>query len=141
MPRFVVHEHHASHLHWDLRLEADGALASWAMPKGPSMDPADKRLAIRVEDHELSYIDFEGTIEEGRYGAGEVRIWDSGEFSITGGALKDEKLEILMKGKRLKGVFAIFRMKGKGNNWLLIKKRDGHEQRGFVMETIIKNDS
>lgn len=133
MPRFVVHEHHASHLHWDLRLELGGTLVSWAMPKGPSMDPSHKRLAIRVKDHDMNYIDFEGTIEEGNYGAGEVLIWDSGEFSVIGGSVEDGKLEFELIGNNLKGVFAIFLMKGKQREWLLVKKRDGYEQKGYVV--------
>lgn len=134
MPRFVVHEHHASHLHWDLRLELGGTLVSWAVPKGPSMDPAHKRLAIRVDDHDLGYMDFEGTIEEGSYGAGEVLIWDSGEFSLIKGSVDDGKLELELKGEKLRGAFALFLMKGKGREWLIIKRRDGLEERGFMMK-------
>ena len=133
MPRFVVHEHHASHLHWDLRLELGWALVSWAVPKGPSMDPSHKRLAVRVEDHDLAYIDFEGTIKEGNYGAGKVHIWDSGEFTLIGGSVEKGKLEFELIGKNLRGAFAIFLMKGKHREWLLVKKRDGQEQRGFVI--------
>lgn len=133
MSRFVVHEHHASHLHWDFRLETGGVLVSWAVPKGPSMDPAHKRLAIRVDDHELSYIDFQGTIEEGNYGAGEVLIWDSGEFKISNGSIEEGKVEIDMRGDKLRGAFSLFLMKGKQKEWLLIKKRDGLELRGFLI--------
>ena len=137
MPVFVVHEHHASHLHFDLRLEMDGVLKSWAVPKGPSMDPKDKRLAIAVEDHALEYGSFEGTIPAGQYGAGEVRIWDKGSFSLKGESLKEGKLEFTLRGKKLKGDFVLARMSGKQKEWLLIKKKDGHEAPGFVLKTVL----
>ena len=124
MPKFVVHEHHAKRLHFDLRLEMDGALKSWAVPKGPSMNTADKRLAVMVDDHELDYAVFEGTIPEGQYGAGDVFIWDSGTFELKTGDLRSGKIEIIFKGKKLRGLFALVKMSGKEKEWLLIKKRD-----------------
>ncbi len=124
MPRFVVHEHHARHLHYDLRLEMDGVLKSWAVPKGPSMDPAQKRLAVQVDDHSLDYADFEGTIPEGQYGAGRVIIWDRGEFRPVKGDIESGNLEFELYGERLKGRFSLIRMKKGERNWLLIKKRD-----------------
>ena len=127
--RFVVHEHHATRLHYDFRLEIAGALKSWAIPKGPSMNPADKRLAVMVEDHPLEYGEFEGIIPQGQYGAGAVLIWDSGEFQPEGDpepALRKGKLSFTLKGKKLKGGFALILMKGRGSgkNWLLIKGQD-----------------
>ena len=124
MPIFVVHEHHARHLHFDFRLEMDGVLKSWAVPKGPSMNPADKRLAIMVEDHALDYGSFQGTIPEGYYGAGTVVIWDRGTYKLIGGGIDSGKIEFLLNGKMLKGIFVLTRMKGKDKEWLLIKKRD-----------------
>ncbi|MDO9181358.1 MAG: DNA polymerase ligase N-terminal domain-containing protein [Bacteriovorax sp.] len=130
-PIFVVQEHHASHLHYDFRLELDGVLKSWAIPKGPSMIPAEKRLAIEVEDHPIEYAQFHGTIPKGEYGAGEVYIWDKGTWQIEGDAhqgIKKGKLEFLLKGKKLKGHFLLIRMHSlqvdKKNNWLLIKKNE-----------------
>jgi len=127
--RFVVHEHHASHLHYDFRLEIEGVLKSWAIPKGPSMNPAEKRLAVMVEDHPLEYGDFEGTIPQGHYGAGPVLIWDSGEFHPEGDpevGLRNGKVSFSLDGEKLKGTFSLALMKGRGSGkeWLLIKKRD-----------------
>jgi len=127
--KFVVHEHHSTRLHYDFRLEIGGVLKSWAIPKGPSMNPADKRLAVMVEDHPLDYGSFEGIIPKGHYGAGAVLIWDSGEFQLEEGpehALKKGKLSFSLDGKKLKGSFSLMLMKGRGTGkeWLLIKKRD-----------------
>lgn len=124
MPAFVVHEHHARRLHFDFRLEMEGVLKSWAVPKGPSMNPADKRLAIMVEDHDIEYGSFEGTIPEGQYGAGTVVIWDSGTYKLLGGSIGMGRLEFYLNGKKLKGAFLLMKMKGKDKEWLLIKKKD-----------------
>lgn len=132
--RFVVQMHRATRLHWDFRLEADGVLKSWAVPKGPSFDPADKRLAMHVEDHPLDYRDFEGIIPAGNYGAGEVIVWDRGTFRLTEGTdttaqIAKGSLKFELFGKKLKGVFALVHIKGRGgeeNAWLLIKERDAH---------------
>lgn len=122
--RFVIHEHHASHLHYDFRLELEGVLRSWAVPKGPSMNPSERRLAVQVENHSLEYIDFEGIIHQGQYGAGVVVIWDSGTYELI--EKKADKIAFVLKGKKLKGGFtlALLKGRGKGNEWLLIKKRD-----------------
>ena len=136
MPVFVVHEHHAKRLHFDLRLEMEGVLKSWAVPKGPSMNPVEKRLAVMVDDHELEYACFEGTIPEGEYGAGDVFIWDRGTYELKGGSIGIGKLEVVFKGKKLKGVFALARMSGKEKEWLLIKKNDEYCDREFRMKTV-----
>ena len=126
MPRFIVHEHHATHLHWDFRLEHDGVLKSWAVPKGPSMNPADKRLAIQVEDHALEYGSFEGVIPEGEYGAGEVIIWDEGTYEPVGDmaeGLAAGAISFRLHGRKLVGSFSLVRLKkGSGKEWLLIKR-------------------
>jgi len=142
--RFVVHEHKATRLHYDFRLEIGGVLKSWAIPKGPSLNPADKRLAIMVPDHPLAYIDFEGIIPEGNYGAGPVVIWDTGEFLPLDAndpveALKQGKLSFELKGGKLEGAFTLARMKGlpkgTGKEWLLMKKKDAAAKNDFILKT------
>ncbi len=134
--RFVVHKHAARRLHYDLRLESDGVFRSWAVTKGPSLDPTVKRLAVEVEDHPLDYGDFEGTIPKGEYGGGTVQLWDRGYWapvpgeSVAGG-LKAGNLKFVLEGHRLKGEWVLVRMRrdragGKRNNWLLIKHQDRH---------------
>jgi bifunctional non-homologous end joining protein LigD len=118
--RFVIHEHHARRLHYDFRLELDGVLKSWAIPKQPTMEEKVKRLAIQVEDHPLDYIDFEGTIAEGNYGAGTVRIWDAGEYELI--SREEGLLRFDLHGKALTGPFKLVRMGwDPGNQWLLMR--------------------
>jgi bifunctional non-homologous end joining protein LigD len=131
--RFVVHEHESSHLHYDFRLEMDGVLRSWAIPKGPSMDPTQKRLAVQVEDHPLEYIDFEGIIPARMYGAGAVVVWDSGDYDLL--EEKKDKIAFLLKGKKLKGNFTLVRFKGKEKEWLLIKQQDEYAQICWKLKT------
>jgi len=133
--RFVIHEHYATHLHYDFRLELEGVLRSWVIPKGPSMNPSDKRLALLVEDHPLEYIDFEGIIPKGHYGAGAVVIWDRGSYELN--QLKKEKINFFLKGRKLKGAFTLMLLKGrgKGNEWLLIKKNDQYALPNWELET------
>jgi bifunctional non-homologous end joining protein LigD len=136
LPIFVIQKHRASHLHYDFRLEMEGVLKSWAIPKGPSYDPSIKRLAMMTEDHPYDYASFEGVIPEGNYGAGNVIIWDEGgwEFIEPGDdpvkALRAGKLAFRLYGKKMFGEWALVRIQGKtksdrGNEWLLLKHRDG----------------
>ena len=136
---FFIQKHHARHLHYDFRLELEGTLKSWAVPKGPSLDPADKRLAVQVEDHPLSYGSFEGDIPAGQYGAGHVMLWDKGTWEAIGDPVKGYKngsLKFYLHGHKLQGKWALVRMKGasagKDNkaNWLLIKEHDGESRTG-----------
>jgi bifunctional non-homologous end joining protein LigD len=137
---FVIQKHHASHLHYDFRLEADGVLKSWAVPKGPSLNPKDRRLAMMVEDHPLDYASFEGTIPEGNYGAGEVIVWDTGTYDMIGNlpfreALAKGDIKFTLRGKKLKGEFALVKMKTeKDNTWLLIKKKDEYVSEQNILE-------
>jgi bifunctional non-homologous end joining protein LigD len=156
--RFVVQKHDATRLHYDFRLEMEGVLKSWAVPKGPSLDPADKRLAMQVEDHPVSYFDFEGIIPEGNYGAGTVMVWDVGTWQplspmpVNGkyvpgteaeaaAMLAKGDLKFRLDGKKLKGDFALIKMRGrrpgsKGNEWLLIKKHDNAAAEGYDIEEL-----
>ena len=130
---FTVQKHSASHLHYDFRLEMGGVLKSWAIPKGPSLDPSVKRLAVLVDDHALAYADFEGVIEEGSYGAGPVLVWDIGDYEYIPASKSGDdpmvsfrtgKIELILNGYRLKGRFVLLRLKGQEKNWLLIKGKD-----------------
>ena len=154
--RFVVQKHRATRLHYDFRLEMEGVLKSWAVPKGPSLDPADKRLAMQVEDHPVSYFDFEGTIPEGNYGAGTVMVWDIGTWEplspqpVNGkfvpgtdaeasAMLKQGDFKIRLHGKKLNGDFALIHMRSrrpgtKGTEWLLIKKQDDAVVKGYDID-------
>src|SRR5256885_16207088 len=139
--RFCVQRHHATRLHYDLRLEVGGVLKSWAVPKGPTLDPAEKRLAMMVEDHPYEYGSFEGTIPKGNYGAGSVMLWDRGTYELLGDLPAKQQLErgdfkFLLHGQKLQGEFAIVRMKnrGKGNEWLLLKKKDEAADPGWDAE-------
>jgi bifunctional non-homologous end joining protein LigD len=133
MALFVVHEHHASHLHFDLRLEMEGVLKSFALPKGPSLNPSEKRLAIMVEDHPLTYADFEGIIPKGNYGAGYVVIWDSGTYNIKNGSIGEGILELDFNGSILKGIFILKRLDSNQKNWLFFKKKDAFANPQFKL--------
>lgn len=133
-PRFVVQEHAARSHHYDFRLEVDGVLKSWAVPKGPSTNPKEKRLATATEDHPLDYIDFEGTIPEGEYGAGAVIVWDAGSYRNATGdgeksmsdGLENGHVRVVLEGEKLHGTWALtrFRARGGKEEWLLVKTKD-----------------
>src|SRR6185369_3795495 len=143
---FVVQQHSATALHYDFRLEMEGVLKSWAVPKGPSMNPDDKRLALMVEDHPYDYKDFEGVIPEGNYGAGNVIVWDQGNYHAVKSAngQTDEKIlltglrkghiSFILEGKKLKGEFSLVKLKGRQENaWLLIKKNDKYASENDIL--------
>lgn len=147
--RFVVHEHKSKRHHFDFRLEIGRMLKSWAVPKGPSLNPADKRLAVMVPDHPLEYADFEAIIPEGRYGAGPVVVWDKGEFIPLDTmnpeeALKKGKLSFELRGAKLNGAFTLAKMTGlphgTGKEWLLMKKKDGFARTDYKIETALTQD-
>jgi bifunctional non-homologous end joining protein LigD len=123
---FVIQKHDASHLHYDFRLELDGVLKSWAVPKGPPYERGQKRLAMQVEDHPMSYARFEGTIPQGQYGGGTVMVWDIGTYAITDGSFNSGKLHMVLQGKKLKG------------EWILVKShmkdRNGEERSWFLIK-------
>jgi bifunctional non-homologous end joining protein LigD len=139
---FCVQRHDASRLHYDFRLEIDGVLKSWAVPKGPTLDPSVKHFAAHVEDHPLEYGSFEGNIPAGNYGAGSVMLWDRGTFDLLGDGMPGEDqlkrgdLKFRLHGEKLNGDYALVLMKGrgKGNEWLLLKKRDEFAQEGWDVE-------
>ena len=141
---YVIHKHRASHLHYDFRLEWDGVLISWAVPKGPSLDPSVKRLATQVEDHPIDYALFEGVIPEGEYGGGTVMLWDKGTWvpdsGDAGAALDRGALKFTLRGEKLKGSWIVVRTRGFGKqsvrpNWLLIKHRDRYASTEDVTES------
>jgi bifunctional non-homologous end joining protein LigD len=142
--RFIVHEHRARHHHFDFRLQMGDALKSWAVPKGPSLNPAEKRLAIQVPDHPLSYGSWEGIIPEGEYGAGEVMIWDQGEYRWLSEGNPQEawergSLAFELRGEKLQGGFSLLRLKRgpTGKEWLLIKKRDDFARSDWQLKSIL----
>lgn len=146
LPTFTIQEHHASHLHWDLRLEIDGVMPSWALPKGPSTNPKIKRLAVQTEDHTLDYAKFEGVIPAGQYGAGTVMVWDYGTYENThkqdgkpipmAECLKQGRIEIVLYGTKLKGSFVLIKIK---NNWLFFKKNDDFASIDDITKTHTKS--
>lgn len=142
--RFVVQKHRASHLHYDFRLEMDGVLKSWAVPKGPSLNSSDKRLAMQVEDHPVSYFHFEGKIPEGNYGAGTVMVWDTGTWEPLGDEhqmMAKGDLKFRLHGEKLNGEFVLAKMRSrrpgsKGTEWLLIKKKDEAMKPNFDIDKL-----
>ena len=143
--RFVVQMHDATHLHYDFRLQVGDVMVSWAIPKGPSMNPAEKRLAMMTEDHPLDYAGFEGVIPEGSYGAGTVMVWDNGTWEPEGAKLARQQvdggeLKFKLHGTKLRGSFALVRThwgsKKDGRSWLLIKHRDGDADPAFDIKPL-----
>ena len=143
--RFVVQRHRATRLHYDFRLELGGVLVSWAVPRGPSLDPQARRLAIHVEDHPLEYFDFEGVIPRQQYGAGDVIVWDWGTWTTdpsipdAQAALRDGELKFTVQGEKLRGAFVLLRMRwtdAPKDQWLLIHRRDRHAVRGWDAEDL-----
>lgn len=144
--RFLVQEHHARQPHYDFRLEMAGVLKSWALPKGPSLNPADKRLAVVVDDHPLEYFGFEGIIPAGQYGAGPVVVWDKGEYRLLEGddpvkAFGSGRIVMELRGKILRGGFTLVKMKGRGEkNWLLIKKKDEYSKTNWTLQQALTKE-
>src|ERR1700689_945055 len=139
---FVVQEHHARRLHYDFRLEVNGVMKSWAVPKGPSMNPGDKRLAIQTEDHPLEYAKFQGEIPQGNYGAGEVIVWDNGTFEVEGNLPMQEQLDrgelkFIRHGKKLTGSFVLVKIRSRQpgkEEWLMINHRDSSSSDAWKIE-------
>jgi bifunctional non-homologous end joining protein LigD len=139
---YLIQKHDATRLHYDFRLELDGVLLSWAVTKGPSLNPVNKRLAVRTEDHPLSYGTFEGTIPQGEYGGGTVMMWDEGTWEPKGdprAGLEKGHLSFALHGERLKGGWGLIRMRGDGKreNWLLVKENDGEARKNAANETFL----
>jgi bifunctional non-homologous end joining protein LigD len=145
-PIFVVQKHAARHLHYDFRLEINGVLVSWAVPKGPSLNPSDRRLAIRTEDHPLEYADFEGVIPVGHYGAGTVIVWDKGTYEVENGLAIEQQLargeiKVILHGKKLRGGFVLIQTakrlaaRAEQARWLLIKQRDQYADPSWNIES------